>query len=128
MPRVREHGIAKWPMAYRCKRWLRRHFYRKCYVLVGDIDGGDDEVTYGDITWRRGKPPLIRLSPHQTEEQAVDTLLHEWAHLISGDSDHGIGFASAFAGLAKRWRSFHARTRTSRSSGKGRRSSSRPAG
>jgi len=106
MPRVREYGIGRWPLAMRCKRWLRRHFYRRCYVLVDEVECGEDEVGYGEIVWRKGRAPLIRLSPHQTEEQAVDTLLHEWAHLISGDEDHGIGFASAFAGLVARWRSF----------------------
>lgn len=84
-----------------CKRWLRRTFPSRykvfIYVRPGAAIGKDYREAFadGDTRWFDGhdKKPyaVIRIAQSNRVGEQIETLLHEWAHVLVGHIEDWAG-------------------------------------
>jgi hypothetical protein len=82
--------------------WLRLNFPPPCKVTVR-VENFSDSVV-GDIGEGYGGQ-FIRVSSLGTMHEQIETLMHEYAHLLADDGDrhHGPNWGSAYQKIVELW-------------------------
>ena len=86
--------------------WLRHEFPAPHPVdlRVENLTLPRKPIEYGEAG-KVGRRFLVRLDPRQTWLNGLDTLLHEWAHVLSWQAQlhHGDEWALAYGRLYRAW-------------------------
>ena len=89
---------------------LRREFPCRRRIEVRRVSGKNLRGLHGECLYQNGRF-LIRINKNQSFALAVDSLLHEWAHVLTfhgnDTDDHGEEWGLAYARLYRAYLEWH---------------------
>jgi hypothetical protein len=90
-----------------CLRFLRERWPTRRQVRVCTVPRVHPQDEWG-LTWRRGDYWKISVA-RTTPQLAMDTLMHEWAHVLCGEENEAKGLPWDHKVHGDRWGVWHSR-------------------